>query len=273
MRFFALAGLVAPVLVISVALLDRPDAADARDTMRPDASPQRLVGVADQYRRVTWTYQRAARTSRTPSSLSYRRSHDGDYLRWTVSLWRVRADRAQRRALAVVRQRAGVSLPKAPAGRAPIVRRIAYHRALTWQLQRVATGHVTHGSAAFRRIRSSAYRQWALRLWQERAAKAALLVARRVNLRRALASARLVSAFRCIHRYEGAWTSNSGNGYYGGLQMDRAFMRMYGRDFLRRWGTADQWPAWAQIETAARAHRSGRGFWPWPNSARACGLL
>jgi hypothetical protein len=273
MRFLVLAGLVAPVLVISVALLDRPDAADARDTMRPDASPRRLVGVADQYRRVTWTYQRAARTSPTATSLSYHRSRDGDYLRWTVSLWRVRAERAERRALAMVRRRAAVSLPKRPAPRAPIVRRIAYHRALTWQLQRVATGRITHGSAAFKRVRSAAYREWVLRLWQERAAKAALLVARRVEVRRVPASARLMSAFRCIHRFEGAWTSNSGNGYYGGLQMDGAFMRTYGRDFLRRWGTADRWPAWAQIETAARAHRSGRGFWPWPNSARACGLL
>jgi hypothetical protein len=55
--------------------------------------------------------------------------------------------------------------------------------------------------------------------------------------------------------------------------MDHGFMRRYGRDFLVRWGTADNWPAWAQIEAAARAHRSGRGFTPWPNTARACGLL
>jgi len=47
----------------------------------------------------------------------------------------------------------------------------------------------------------------------------------------------------------------------------------YGSEFVGRWGTADNWPAWAQLEAAARAHDSGRGFTPWPNTARFCGLL
>jgi hypothetical protein len=79
--------------------------------------------------------------------------------------------------------------------------------------------------------------------------------------------------FSCIHRYEGAWTSNTGNGYYGGLQMDLPFQHLYGGDFLARFGTADAWPVWAQLQAAARAYASGRGFAPWPNTARACGLL
>ena len=83
----------------------------------------------------------------------------------------------------------------------------------------------------------------------------------------------LGESFLCIHRYEGAWTSNTGNGYYGGLQMDLSFQATYGAEFLRRWGTADNWPVWAQLKTASRAYQSGRGFWPWPNTARACGLL
>jgi len=81
------------------------------------------------------------------------------------------------------------------------------------------------------------------------------------------------SAFMCIHRHEGPWTARTGNGYYGGLQMDLSFQRTYGADFLRRWGTADRWPPAAQIVAADRAYRSGRGFTPWPNTARACGLL
>lgn len=83
----------------------------------------------------------------------------------------------------------------------------------------------------------------------------------------------LLNAFQCIHRYEGAWNANTGNGYYGGLQMDIAFQSLYGGEFLQRWGTADRWPVWAQLEAAARAYNSGRGFYPWPNTARACGLL
>ena len=55
--------------------------------------------------------------------------------------------------------------------------------------------------------------------------------------------------------------------------MDRRFQSLYGADFVGRWGTADNWPAWAQLQAAARAYRSGRGFYPWPNTARACGLI
>lgn len=80
-------------------------------------------------------------------------------------------------------------------------------------------------------------------------------------------------AWSCIHRYEGAWTSNTGNGYFGGLQMDWSFMRLYGSQYVRRWGTADNWPVWAQLDAARRARDSGRGYGPWPNTARACGLL
>lgn len=82
----------------------------------------------------------------------------------------------------------------------------------------------------------------------------------------------LLDAFTCIHEKEGAWDANTGNGYYGGLQMDMQFQRTYGPEFLRRWGTADRWPAWAQLEAARRAYVSGRGFGPWPNTHVACNL-
>lgn len=83
----------------------------------------------------------------------------------------------------------------------------------------------------------------------------------------------LYTGFLCIHHYEGAWNANTGNGYYGGLQMDRRFQSLYGSDFVARWGTADNWPTWAQLLASVRAYRSGRGFYPWPNTARACGLI
>jgi hypothetical protein len=81
-----------------------------------------------------------------------------------------------------------------------------------------------------------------------------------------------VSAWRCIHRYEGAWT-DTGGPYYGGLQMDLGFQRRYGAYLLRRKGTANRWTPLEQMWVAERALRSGRGFYPWPNTARACGLL
>ena len=83
----------------------------------------------------------------------------------------------------------------------------------------------------------------------------------------------LVDDFICIHQGEGAWNANTGNGYYGGLQMDQGFMARYGLEFLKRYGTADHWPIWAQLTAGIRAYRSGRGFYPWPNTAAACGLL
>jgi hypothetical protein len=83
----------------------------------------------------------------------------------------------------------------------------------------------------------------------------------------------LVRGFTCIHQHEGAWNANTGNGYFGGLQMDWGFMKSYGAEYLRKWGTANNWPPSIQIAVAIRAHLSGRGWYPWPNTARYCGLL
>ncbi len=77
--------------------------------------------------------------------------------------------------------------------------------------------------------------------------------------------------FLCIHRYEGSWT-DTGEPYYGGLQMDVSFQRSYGGWLYARKGTADHWSPIEQIWTAEKALKS-RGFWPWPNTARYCGLI
>ena len=74
----------------------------------------------------------------------------------------------------------------------------------------------------------------------------------------------------CIHRYEGSWV-DSGGPYWGGLQMDLSFQATYGGWLLRHKGTADHWSPLEQIWVAVRASHS-RGFSPWPNTARDCGL-
>jgi hypothetical protein len=74
----------------------------------------------------------------------------------------------------------------------------------------------------------------------------------------------------CIHRYEGSW-ADPGSPYWGGLQMDLSFQQTYGGWLLRHKGTADHWSPLEQIWVAVRASRS-RGFSPWPNTARDCGL-
>jgi hypothetical protein len=76
----------------------------------------------------------------------------------------------------------------------------------------------------------------------------------------------------CIHRYEASWT-DAGPLYYGGLQMDLGFQHAYGAALLARKGTANHWTPLEQMWVAERALNSGRGFWPWPNTARICGLL
>ena len=86
-----------------------------------------------------------------------------------------------------------------------------------------------------------------------------------------------LTQFRCIQSYETAppfpgWRTNSGNGYYGGLQMDRTFQQGYGAWLYQHKGTAQHWSALEQIWTSEQAYLS-RGYHPWPNTARDCGLL
>lgn len=243
-------------------------AAFARETVRP-ARPVAipvLRQVVEHYRTLTWTFERAARVHRTPTTFSYRHSVDREYLQWTIDTWTRRASTARDVALRRVHSRLAVAIPTPPLPHSALSRRVAYTRRLTLELRQIYPGSVT------RRYARAHGRSGAdtLRLWQRRLAATTL---------RALARGHrplpreLSSAFLCIHHYEGAWDSNTGNGYYGGLQMDRRFQSLYGADFVAKWGTADNWPAWAQLQVAVRAYRSGRGFYPWPNTARVCGLI
>lgn len=77
--------------------------------------------------------------------------------------------------------------------------------------------------------------------------------------------------FMCIHKYEGSWTDPN-SPYYGGLQMDIEFQRTYGISLYRAKGTADHWTWLEQIWIAERAYKT-RGFYPWPKTARYCGLI
>jgi hypothetical protein len=93
-----------------------------------------------------------------------------------------------------------------------------------------------------------------------------------VKMRRRAQNVPHKSAWLCIHKHEGSWRDPNPP-YYGGLQMDIYFQRRYGAGLLRGKGTADHWTPLEQMWTAERAHRSGRGFYPWPNTARYCGLI
>jgi hypothetical protein len=103
--------------------------------------------------------------------------------------------------------------------------------------------------------------QKAVTLWKNRAHRERALAEHPPHLRQ----------FLCIHHYEATWT-DAGAPYYGGLQMDLGFQHTYAPWLLRTKGTADHWTPLEQIWTAEKAAKS-RGFWPWPNTARMCGLL
>ncbi len=78
----------------------------------------------------------------------------------------------------------------------------------------------------------------------------------------------------CIHSHEAGWTNHDTgrNGHYGGLQMSFDFMHGYGPELYAAKGTADHWSPLEQMWVAERAW-AVRGFNPWPETARMCGLL
>lgn len=270
MRFHLPLSLAGLAVMLTFAITGAAFAREARQPDRP-APVASLRSLVDHYRTLTWDYERAAHIPRTKTSYSYRRSIDRAYLQWSIDTWTRRAYVARLEALSAIHRRLSVELPKPPGLRAQLYDRLVYSRRLTLSLRRIYPGTVTRRFASAQAATDRA----TYRLWEARSAQAALAVAEHAAAQPAQPAipSSLRDAFLCIHHFEGAWDANTGNGYYGGLQMDLAFQGLYGGDFLARWGTADRWPPWAQMAAAVRAYESGRGFGPWPNTARACGLL
>jgi hypothetical protein len=134
--------------------------------------------------------------------------------------------------------------------------RVRHLRSTVWRWQAVmGVSRATSSGAALRSPR-------ALRYWVRQARRVRRLAAHPPHL----------VGWLCIHRYEGSW-QDSGDPYWGGLQMDRGFMETYAPRVLLRRGWADRWTPIEQMWVAERAHRSGRGYWPWPSTARSCGLI
>lgn len=131
----------------------------------------------------------------------------------------------------------------------------------TWYMERVMGSPLTRTTRSYRRLQSVKYNQWVKHHWQRIHRE----VARKFH------HPPHWSQFLCIKHYEGSW-QDTGSPYWGGLQMDATFMRTYGGWLYRTKGTADHWTPLEQVWAAERAERT-RGFWPWPNTARYCGLL
>ena len=140
-------------------------------------------------------------------------------------------------------------------------------RAETWRWQALMRKPRTPSSFSELHAENPAYIGWVRNLWQRRARTA----------ERQAKNPPHRNGWLCIQQHERhpaqGWATHTGNGYYGGLQMDLGFQRTYGYDLLRRKGTANKWTAVEQMWVAERAYRSGRGFYPWPNTASSCGLI
>ena len=143
-----------------------------------------------------------------------------------------------------------LSAREAPRVNARLTRRL---REATWRWQAVMGRHRSRLGAPLDTRR-------ALRFWRRKAR----------SVRRLAAHPPHQTGWLCIHRYEGSWR-DSGDPYWGGLQMDRGFMRTYAPRLLLRRGWANRWTPLEQMWVAEHAHR-GRGYTPWPNTARFCGL-
>ena len=139
--------------------------------------------------------------------------------------------------------------------------RIAAYQQATWHWERVMGAPRTETAGRVLTEMSAPDLRKAAALWLRRAQTARRRAQHPAHLRQWL----------CIHHYEGSWT-DTGDPYWGGLQMSVSFQRHYAPWLFRHKGTADHWTPLEQIWTAERALRS-RGFWPWPNTARFCGLL
>lgn len=203
-----------------------------------------VIARINHYRSVTWRWQRVLGEPTTRSEATARRSPDVAYRRWVLRLWRRRAAGVEARATRWLARRTSayeqtVAHWKRVMGRGPIPVR-----------QEASASRSLAG-------RWSEYVRWRAR------AEAVLREARNPPHER---------QWLCIHHYEGSWT-DTGAPYWGGLQMSLTFQQRYGGYLLRTKGTADHWTPLEQMWVADRALASGRGFYPWPNTARMCGLI
>lgn len=135
--------------------------------------------------------------------------------------------------------------------------KVTHHYQILAERKKTPYRWVAERSGLARRLRIRTY-------WHARAERAKTL---------ATIPAGLKSDLLCIHSYEGSWTAYNAAGYYGGLQADWNFMRAYGRTFLRLHHGRDArfWSPTEQLHMAWKGYKA-RGFSPWPNTARDCGL-
>lgn len=143
-----------------------------------------------------------------------------------------------------------------------VVQKIKRYQRITWRWQRLMGVRRTPTRRRYLQVRNLAYRVFVMHQWRRRAIRA----------KRQAHNPPHEGAWRCLQRYEGAW-NDADDPYWGGLQMDRSFMRQHAPRHLLRRGWANRWTPLEQMWVGERALRAGRGFYPWPHTGRICGLI
>ncbi|MGZ4334926.1 MAG: hypothetical protein ACXVRJ_11735 [Gaiellaceae bacterium] len=131
----------------------------------------------------------------------------------------------------------------------------------TWRWQRIVGVPTTQTAGRALAVMAVPDLERTVKIWKKRAAAAHKRAQHPPHL----------AQWMCIHHYEAAW-NDVGDPYWGGLQMSVTFQERYGAWLYRAKGTADHWTPLEQMWVAEKALQV-RGFWPWPNTARFCGLL
>lgn len=191
-----------------------------------------------EYRSSTWHWQKIMGRRTTRSNYNTETARSVPYGKWVMRLWKHRSHRLHQSALRWMTDR------------------------IQGYKQTVRHWNIVMGVSSKRTLASASNKETRFKQWRK-IARSTLHQARNVPRE---------SSWECIHHYEGSW-QDRGAPYYGGLQMDITFQRHYGGYLLATKGTADNWTPLEQMWVAEKAYRSGRGFHPWPNTARYCGLL
>ena len=144
---------------------------------------------------------------------------------------------------------------------------IAWSRRRTWHWQDAAHVHRSPTIRGVHRIHSVGYLRWVERRWNRRRLAAYKLAHRpRARTLAAVGGIAHEQLWLCVHRGEGAWNANTGNGYYGGLQMTSGWGGVARPDLLS---------PYAQMALAERQYRASRYSisWlegQWPNTSPPC---
>lgn len=139
---------------------------------------------------------------------------------------------------------------------------IAGHRSLTWRYEDRAGVPRTRTVYAERHTRSVPFLRWIDHRWMHRASQAKRLHPRTTRT----GGIAHLALWLCIHRGEGAWTDDTGNGYYGGLQMTAGWGGLARPDLVS---------PYVQMATAEREYRASgySHYWlegQWPNTSPPC---